>query len=87
LNFNEVMDDSKVKESENASDEQTLKKGRHRKKQLYNSILQQMEFYFSDSNLSKDRFLAQSVKKNPCKYINIIDLPQQKINVTTFLQL
>ncbi|CAH1365955.1 la-related protein 7-like [Tenebrio molitor] len=59
------MDDSKVKESENASDEQTLKKGRHRKKQLYNSILQQMEFYFSDSNLSKDRFLAQSVKKNP----------------------
>jgi hypothetical protein len=46
-----------------------------------------MEFYFSDSNLSKDRFLAQSVKKNPCKYINIIDLPQQKINVTTFLQL
>ncbi|XP_050300139.1 la-related protein 7 [Anthonomus grandis grandis] len=35
------------------------KKSRHRKKHLYNTILQQMEFYFSDSNLSKDRFLSQ----------------------------
>lgn len=43
------------------------KKGRHRKKQLYNSILQQMEFYFGDSNLSKDRFLSQLMAKDPCK--------------------
>ncbi|XP_018567612.1 la-related protein 7 [Anoplophora glabripennis] len=41
------------------------KKGRHRKKQLYSSILQQMEFYFSDSNLSKDRFLSQLISENP----------------------
>lgn len=43
------------------------KKGRHRKKLLYNSILQQMEFYFSDSNLSKDRFLSQFISESPCK--------------------
>lgn len=43
------------------------KKGRHRKKQLYKSILQQMEFYFSDSNLSKDRYLSQLIQEDPCK--------------------
>ncbi|KAJ8915852.1 hypothetical protein NQ315_004666 [Exocentrus adspersus] len=45
------------------------KKGRHRKKQLYNSILHQMEFYFSDSNLSKDRYLSQLISENP--YVDI----------------
>lgn len=44
------------------------KKGRHRKKQLYNTILQQMEFYFSDSNLSKDRYLAQLLTTDSCEY-------------------
>lgn len=44
------------------------KKGRHRKKQLYSSIMQQMEFYFSDSNLTKDRFLSKLISENPCKY-------------------
>lgn len=48
---------------------QINKKGRHRKKHLYNSILQQMEFYFSDSNLSKDRFLSQLIKDDPCKLL------------------
>ncbi|XP_067008323.2 la-related protein 7 [Anabrus simplex] len=37
------------------------KKVRHRKKKLYHAILQQMEFYFSDSNLLKDRFLGKLV--------------------------
>lgn len=46
----------------------TKKGGRHRKKQRYNQILQQMEFYFSDSNLSKDRFLSQLLKESPCKF-------------------
>lgn len=44
------------------------KKIRHRKKQLFNSILEQMEFYFSDSNISKDRFLAQLIQTDPCGY-------------------
>lgn len=48
-------------------DDQNLKKGRHRKKHLYNAILKQMEFYFSDSNLSKDRFLSQLIQEDPRK--------------------
>lgn len=46
------------------------KKGRHRKKQLYKSILQQMEFYFSDSNLSKDRYLSQLIQEEPFVNLN-----------------
>lgn len=46
------------------------KKGRHRKKHLYNTILHQMEFYFSDSNLSKDRFLSQLISTDPRKYFS-----------------
>lgn len=49
------------------------KKPRHRKKQLYNSIRTQMEFYFSDSNLSKDRFISQLIRDDPCKKSNIHD--------------
>lgn len=42
-------------------------KPRFRKKALHASILKQMEFYFSDANLSKDRFLGNLIKENPCK--------------------
>lgn len=48
------------------SEEQQHKKGRHRKKQLYNSIVQQMEFYFSESNLAKDRFMSQLLQNDKC---------------------
>lgn len=58
-------------ESDMILEEQIHKKGRHRKKQLYNSIMQQMEFYFSDSNLSKDKFLLPLVEKNPGNYLYI----------------
>jgi len=43
-------------------------KPRLRKKALHASILKQMEFYFSDANLSKDRFLSELLKENSCKY-------------------
>lgn len=41
------------------------KKHHPKKKQLYASILKQMEFYFSDAALSKDRFLCQLIGKDP----------------------
>lgn len=50
-------------------------KGRKRKKQYYKTIRQQMEFYFGDANLSKDRFLNKMIAADPCKlYMNIIIL-------------
>ncbi|XP_060520486.1 la-related protein 7 [Cylas formicarius] len=50
-------------ECENVNDE-VPKQPRHRKKHFYNTILNQMEFYFSDSNLSKDRFLSHLLSEN-----------------------
>lgn len=41
---------------------------RKRKRHIFNAIRQQMEFYFSDANLAKDRFLKQLVEKDPCEY-------------------
>ncbi|KOB76830.1 putative multi-sex-combs protein [Operophtera brumata] len=46
-------------------DHSPRKRIRHRKKQLYDNILKQMEFYFSEANLSKDRFLGDLVKNDP----------------------
>lgn len=43
------------------------KLARKRKKQLYNSIKHLMEFWFSDVNLGKDRFLSQLIFVDPCK--------------------
>lgn len=43
---------------------QQIKKSRKRKKQLFNQIRQQIEFYFSDANLSKDRFLKKLMEKD-----------------------
>ncbi|KAH8280705.1 hypothetical protein KR054_003127 [Drosophila jambulina] len=39
--------------------------GRKRKRHLFNSIRSQMEFYFGDANLSKDRFLRRYVEQDP----------------------
>lgn len=40
---------------------------RKRKKQFYNAIRNQMEFYFSDANLSKDRFLKKLIAEDSCE--------------------
>lgn len=44
--------------------------GRKRKRHLYNAIRTQMEFYFGDANLSKDRFLRKYVEQDPCKFLS-----------------
>lgn len=44
---------------------------RKRKKKLYKDILEQMEFYFSDANLRKDRFMADVVGKNEDGYVDL----------------
>uniref|UniRef100_A0A182LYR1 Uncharacterized protein n=1 Tax=Anopheles culicifacies TaxID=139723 RepID=A0A182LYR1_9DIPT len=41
------------------------KKGRHRSRHKFNSIRTQMEFYFSDANLTKDRYMGQLVRDGP----------------------
>ncbi|XP_055680438.1 la-related protein 7 [Lutzomyia longipalpis] len=41
------------------------KRQRARKKLTYNSIRKQMEFYFSDANITKDRFLGKMVNDDP----------------------
>lgn len=45
-------------------------KPRKRKQQLFKNIREQMEFYFSDANLRKDRFMTELVQENDegCKY-------------------
>lgn len=43
------------------------KSSRKRKKHIFNNIRQTMEFYFSDANLSKDRFLMRLIETNPGK--------------------
>lgn len=51
-------------------------KPRLRKKALHASILKQMEFYFSDANLSKDRYLSGLLKESSCKYFFLMSLIQ-----------
>jgi len=42
-----------------------------RQTDLKGRIRQQMEFYFSDSNLSKDKFLRQEIKIAPEGYVDL----------------
>lgn len=60
----EEMESTDIKEA--TGDEVTNKTCRKRKRQLYQSILNLMEFYFSDANLLKSRFLNQLIAENGC---------------------
>jgi La-related protein 7 len=61
-------ENSAAVEDDQRQGEVPQKKIRRRKKQLYNTIRKQMEFYFGDANLTKDRFLGNLVAEDPCKY-------------------
>ncbi|XP_017055640.1 la-related protein 7 [Drosophila ficusphila] len=56
--------------------------GRKRKRHLFNSIRGQMEFYFGDANLSKDRFLRRYVEQDPYVPLDIF-LTFNKIKTLT----
>lgn len=60
---NDMMED----DVNNAEISTPKKKPRLRKKALHAAIRKQMEFYFGDSNLSKDRFLGNLIKHDPCE--------------------
>ncbi|XP_052818947.1 la-related protein 7-like [Mya arenaria] len=57
-----------MEEGENV-DQRKAKKPRHRMKSLYTNIRNQMEFYFSDANLHKDRFLKKAIEATSDGYI------------------
>lgn len=63
--------DAEVKEGSQMKNEipsvTAIKKGkiRKRKKGLHTAIRNQMEFYFSDANISKDRFMQTVIKDGP----------------------
>ncbi|KAH8356636.1 hypothetical protein KR084_010978 [Drosophila pseudotakahashii] len=63
-----ATDPAEPKAKEPATEDTTPAKkdgGRKRKRHLFNSIRSQMEFYFGDANLSKDRFLRRYVEQDP----------------------
>lgn len=49
--------------------ENVPQKKRGRKKLLYQSILKQMEFYFSPANLAKDRWLSNKLQEDECIHL------------------
>ena len=42
-----------------------VKSYRKRKKQMYKNIVQQMEFYLGDANMSKSEFMPKLIEKDP----------------------
>jgi hypothetical protein len=62
---------SNIQEKDENYSQNQKDKEKEAKKEKRRKILEQMEFYFSDSNLSKDRFLKQEIKSNSdgCNFI------------------
>lgn len=52
-------------------DKEIAQKRRSRKKRLLKSVREQIEFYFSDANLGKDRFLKQKIDESEGGYLSL----------------
>uniref|UniRef100_A0A1I8PJM9 Uncharacterized protein n=1 Tax=Stomoxys calcitrans TaxID=35570 RepID=A0A1I8PJM9_STOCA len=78
LEYTETQETSRVVGNETAQN----KSYRKRKKHYYNGLRAQMEFYFGDANLSKDRFLKQLIDKDPYVPLKIF-LTFNKMKVLT----
>lgn len=57
--------------NESFSGDEGKKMKRKRNKKLLGSVRQQLEFYFSDANLRKDRFLKQEMERSEEGYVDI----------------
>ncbi|XP_064615511.1 la-related protein 7-like [Liolophura sinensis] len=90
------------KQSENLHETQDTKKPRKRMKAILTKIRGQMEFYFSDANLQKDRFLKRKMDESDDKLIDLeifltfnrilaltteMDVLRKALSKSTFLQL
>lgn len=69
------------------------RKSRHRKKALHAAILKLMEFYFSDANLNKDRYLCKLIEQDPfvdldifLKFNKIRNLTQETCRIAKALK-
>lgn len=62
-------DSTVEKEAQDLGDkkDRNAKKSWRGSKQMYSKIMAQVEFYFSPSNLAKDRFMSNLTQKDPCK--------------------
>lgn len=54
-----------------SADNEIRKKQRKRTKKIIAQLQEQVEFYFGDSNLQKDRFMKQEISKHPEGYVPI----------------
>jgi hypothetical protein len=65
------------------------KESKEKKRLLRSKILQQMEFYFSDSNLAKDRFLKNEIlnSKDGCNLFFACFLCVYKINLFKLIRI
>jgi len=62
-----MEDEAAMLATEEEKHDSSLKKKAHkkRKKLLYQTIRKQVEFYFSDANLSRDRLIGKLIQDDP----------------------
>ncbi|KAL5277590.1 LARP7 family protein [Megaselia abdita] len=90
----------KIEKENNEASDKDKKTVRHRKKKFYNDIRQQIEFYFGDANLAKDRFVRELIQKDPYvplsvfltfnkikKFTTSLDEIRKSLETSTFLKL